>query len=257
MKNDTSPNNLSEVMAKLQSQVEKCQQAIDQVRSMINNQKLQSQIISYTNLYNELYTLIPLIPNEFSAYRDRLRDKILPNLKTKDQPGSDNFGRPIMIPNNGINPYSFGDAIATVHYLSMAMKKEALFSIWDTIHPNISNIAKERFDNGHYADAVEAAFKEVNVRVKKIVKDRTGNELDGANLMRHAFSADNPIIKIGDLSNETGRNVQRGYMDMFAGAMIGIRNPKAHNNQTITQSDAIRKLHFSSMLMYKIDRELQ
>jgi uncharacterized protein (TIGR02391 family) len=75
--------------------------------------------------------------------------------------------------------------------------------------------------------------------------------------MKNAFSVNNPIIKIGDLSNETGRNVQQGYMEMFAGAMTGIRNPKAHNNQTITQSDAIRKLHFASMLMYMIDEELE
>ena len=244
-------------MSKLQTQVEKCQQAIDQVRSMINNKKLPSQSINYTNLYNELYTLIPLIPNEYSIYRDRLRDKVLPNLKTPDQMRSDNFGRSIMLPNNGINPYSFGDAVATIHYLSMAIKNEASFSVWDTMHPTISNIAKERFDNGYFADAVEAAFKEVNVRVKKIVKYKTESEFDGATLMKNAFSVNNPIIKIGDLSNETGRNVQQGYMEMFAGAMTGIRNPKAHNNQTITQSDAIRKLHFASMLMYKIDEELE
>jgi len=30
-----------------------------------------------------------------------------------------------------------------------------------------------------------------------------------------------------------GRNIQRGYMQIFAGAMIGIRNPKAHKNITI------------------------
>ena len=44
-------------------------------------------------------------------------------------------------------------------------------------------------------------------------------------------------------------------MEMFAGAMIGIRNPKAHNNQTISKADAIRNLHFASMLMYKLDNE--
>ena len=45
-------------------------------------------------------------------------------------------------------------------------------------------------------------------------------------------------------------------MEMFAGAMIGIRNPQAHNNLLITKDNAIRELHFASMLMYKIDDEL-
>ena len=74
--------------------------------------------------------------------------------------------------------------------------------------------------------------------------------------MHAAFSVQNPVIKLGNTSTETGANVQQGYMEMFAGAIIGIRNPKAHNNQTISKSDAIRKLHFASMLMYKLDNEL-
>ena len=74
--------------------------------------------------------------------------------------------------------------------------------------------------------------------------------------MQSAFSVQNPIIKLGNVSTETGANIQQGYMEMFAGSMRGIRNPKAHNNQIISRSDAIRKLHFASMLMYKLDNEI-
>ena len=42
-------------------------------------------------------------------------------------------------------------------------------------------------------------------------------------------------------------------MDIFAGAMKGIRNPNAHENTKIYRDDAIRKLMFASLLMYKID----
>ena len=41
-----------------------------------------------------------------------------------------------------------------------------------------------------------------------------------------------------------------------AGAMMGIRNPQAHNNQSVSKSSAIRKLHFASMLMFKLEHEL-
>ena len=40
---------------------------------------------------------------------------------------------------------------------------------------------------------------------------------------------------------------------MFTGAMSAIRNPKAHENMTISKDDAVRKLMFASMLMYKLD----
>ena len=46
---------------------------------------------------------------------------------------------------------------------------------------------------------------------------------------------------------------QKGFMEMLAGAMSALRNPKAHANIPIEQEDAMRRLIFASMLMYKID----
>lgn len=127
---------------------------------------------------------------------------------------------------------------------------------WEYIHPRIESVARSRFYSGMYADAIEASFKEINCQVKEIVKKQTSNELDGANLMKQCFSSNNPILIIQDNTSESGRNIQLGYMEIFSGAMIGIRNPKAHGNQTITREDAVRKLNFASLLMYKIDQAL-
>ena len=242
-------------MNKYREQLNKCIQVVDSVRNMINVQRIPSSAISYNDIYSALYQLVPLIPEECHIFRDRLRDKILPNLKISDLISVNQFGQQLVTPQNGINPYSFGEVIATITYLK-GYDNNNSSSIWDNIHPQIISVAKGRFDNGHYADAVEAAFKEINTRVKKIYKDRTSVEKDGAKLMQAAFSVQNPIIKLGDTSTETGANIQQGYMEMFVGAMIGIRNPQAHNNLLISKDRAIRKLHFASMLMYKIDNEL-
>jgi uncharacterized protein (TIGR02391 family) len=129
-------------------------------------------------------------------------------------------------------------------------------SIWSDIHPKIVSVVKTRFETEHYADAVESALKEVNSVVKDIVRRKTGNELDGANLMRTAFSPNNPIIVLDDLSTETGRNIQQGYMEIFAGAMIGIRNPKAHDNITITEIRAKHFIYLASLLMHKINERI-
>lgn len=124
---------------------------------------------------------------------------------------------------------------------------------WSLIHPSITAIAKRRFDDGHFADAVESALKEVNKRVKDHVKAQTGNELDGADLMCNAFSLKRPVITLADLTTETGKSIQQGYMQMFAGAMTGIRNPKAHENVIIDDGRAIHFLFVASLLMYKLD----
>lgn len=124
---------------------------------------------------------------------------------------------------------------------------------WSMIHPCAISIAQKKFEDGLYADAVESAFKEINKRVKEIVKNKTGEELDGADLMNKAFSLKKSIVILDDLSSETGRNIQQGYMQIFAGAMTGIRNPKAHDNITITPERAIHFIFLASLLMYKLD----
>jgi uncharacterized protein (TIGR02391 family) len=132
----------------------------------------------------------------------------------------------------------------------------SLSSIWNLLHPTVVKLAKPRFESGHYADAAEAVFKEINETVRKLVKNQTGKEYDGANLMQCAFSVSNPILKLDDLGNETGRNIQVGYLQIFSGAMTGIRNPKAHANIEI---DATRSIHFlflASLLFFKIDERI-
>lgn len=127
---------------------------------------------------------------------------------------------------------------------------------WQDIHPKITSVAKRRFENGHYADAVLSAFRELNSCVKKIVMNKTAEELDGSPLMHKAFSPNNPIIVLDNLSTESGRNVQQGYMEIFSGVMIGIRNPKAHENMDIEEIPAKHRIYLASLLMTKIDERI-
>lgn len=139
-------------------------------------------------------------------------------------------------------------------YDDLKEEKTNAADFWRDIHPKISVIAKARFINTHYADAVESALKEINTFVKDIVKRKTSKELDGADLMHTAFFPKNPIIVLDDLSTETGKNIQQGYMEIFAGTMIGIRNPKAHGNIEITKNRAKHSIYLASLLMYKLDK---
>jgi uncharacterized protein (TIGR02391 family) len=75
-----------------------------------------------------------------------------------------------------------------------------------------------------------------------------------ASLMTSVFSVDLPIIKVNQTNDITGHNIQLGVMQMLAGAMSALRNPKAHSNdEKISKEECIRQLMFASMLMYKID----
>jgi uncharacterized protein (TIGR02391 family) len=73
--------------------------------------------------------------------------------------------------------------------------------------------------------------------------------------MNKAFSVNNPIIELDKLDTETGKNIQKGYMQIFSGVMTGIRNPKAHLNIRLNKKEAIHLLFLSSLLMQKIDNK--
>jgi uncharacterized protein (TIGR02391 family) len=129
----------------------------------------------------------------------------------------------------------------------------AIAAAWTLLHPKVRSIAQDRFLAGHYADAVEAAMKELTNSVKAIVRQRGGDDLDGVPLMQTAFSAKNPLIVLADLSTATGKDMQRGYMDLFSGAVAAVRNPKAHANVSITPERAIHLLFLASTLWFTLD----
>lgn len=170
-------------------------------------------------------------------------------LKTRDN---------IFWENGYINIFALGKSNVLIGALidKNTNKTQNVNNVLDLLHSEIIKVSKDKFMDGYYADAVESAFKEINSRVKKIFSQKKPGEKipDGANLMTRVFSADNPIIELDDLTNDSGRNVQLGYMQMLAGAMTGIRNPKAHANIIITREEALNSLFFASLLMDKIDK---
>jgi len=127
---------------------------------------------------------------------------------------------------------------------------------WDFVHPRIKALAQPRIEAGFFGDAVEASFKEVNDSVKRLFVEATGREVDGAGLMNTAFSPNDPIIKLAELDTETGRSTQQGYMQIFAGAMTGIRNPKAHGNLNPDARKALHLIALASLLLCKVDERI-
>lgn len=143
-----------------------------------------------------------------------------------------------------------------LNYLQADGNGQANF--WNLVHKDLVEVSMRKFENGHYADAVESAFKTINKRVKDIVIAKTKKEIDGVSLMREAFGFNStrnkdPIIFLGDITTESGKNIQEGYMQLFAGAMQGIRNPKAHDNIDISKERAMHQIFVASLLMYKLD----
>jgi uncharacterized protein (TIGR02391 family) len=105
------------------------------------------------------------------------------------------------------------------------------------LHPEIVRAASKLYQDGHYSTAVEHAVKALN----GLVRLRSGLEMDGMQLMERAFGPSNPTIKFNDLSDQSDKDEQKGFMMMFSGAVSGLRNPRAHG---FIQDDPERALEF-------------
>jgi uncharacterized protein (TIGR02391 family) len=85
------------------------------------------------------------------------------------------------------------------------------------------------------------------------VKERSGlHDLDGAALMRTAFSKANPVLAFNDLSDQTDLDEQEGMMHLFEGAVLGIRNPGGHTFPEGSEQRAMEYISLLSLLAYRV-----
>ncbi|OFW62603.1 MAG: TIGR02391 family protein [Actinobacteria bacterium RBG_13_63_9] len=102
----------------------------------------------------------------------------------------------------------------------------------------LRSATRQLFIDGHYAEAVEEAYKCVN----NTVKHKSGSSRDGQQLMHYVFDEDNPVLKLNDLKTTSKKDEQKGYKLIFAGCMTGIRNPRAHEHDLREESEAALEL---------------
>jgi len=107
------------------------------------------------------------------------------------------------------------------------------------------------FLNGHFASAVEEAYKYVN----NVVKSKSGqHHLDGSPLMESAFGPTSRRLRFNALKTASQRDQQIGYMKIFAGCVTGIRNPRAHEHAYLDQPDvALELLVLANHLMRMVN----
>lgn len=117
-------------------------------------------------------------------------------------------------------------------------------------HPYIEKGCTRLFVDGHYAQAVEESAK----AVFQYLRVATGLNLDGSPLATQVFSVKNPILAFSDLSDETKKNEQVGFMQMLSAFAMGVRNPLAHTHGKLEEAQkAFEYLALASLFCRRID----
>ena len=90
------------------------------------------------------------------------------------------------------------------------------------LHPVVLKAVGELYAGGHYATAIEAATKALEVAVR----EQSGLPAAG-NLMGRAFADDGPL-DVHHHEGVTGKDEQTGFRFLYMGAATALRNPRHH-----------------------------
>ncbi len=117
------------------------------------------------------------------------------------------------------------------------------------LHPAVIAAASDMFTDGHYSQAAFEALKALDRRVR----EQSGLQLSGRELMTRAFTGDPPAIDLSVETGQSGRDEQEGFRFIFMGVAQGIRNPKGHELQQDDPQRALEYLGLVSVLFRRLD----
>lgn len=127
-------------------------------------------------------------------------------------------------------------------------------STYDAVITNkaLRRKTEKLFKDGHHARAVEEAYKLLDNTVK-VKAGLQQTDLTGAKLMQTAFFPNKPLLRLNECVSTSEQNEQSGYMQILAGCMVGIRNPRAHDSDwEDTEERSLQLLSFANHLMERI-----
>jgi uncharacterized protein (TIGR02391 family) len=117
-------------------------------------------------------------------------------------------------------------------------------------HKSVVFVSKKLFIDGHYSQSIFEACKLLENAVKK----KSGLKLTGLPLMQQAFSPNKPILKLNSMSDQSEKDEQAGLMQIYAGVMLGIRDPKGHSIINLKDREkALEYLSLISLLFRRLD----
>ncbi len=121
------------------------------------------------------------------------------------------------------------------------------------IHESLPPKVRALFDDGHYAEAAYAAYKYLDSEVRRL----SGIAKSGYKLMMEALNGDAAAtaIKLTPLSSTSEKDEQEGFRYLFAGSIMAIRNPRAHEHTVNDDLETgLGHLSLVTLLLRRLER---
>ena len=117
------------------------------------------------------------------------------------------------------------------------------------VYAQLPSKVRHLFDDAHYAEATFEAFKFLDKELQR----HSGSHESGFKLAMQILNEATPLIKLNQLASISDKDEQKGYQFMFAGAFMGIRNPRGHEYEVQDNLDTcLDHLSLVSMLLRRL-----
>jgi len=117
------------------------------------------------------------------------------------------------------------------------------------VHPDLPDLVRHLFDDGHFAQATFEAFKYVD----KVVQKHADSTEIGTKLMGKAFGETGAVV-LTRRQTSSDTSEEKGYYHLFAGGVLAIRNPRGHEHSIQDSPDnCLDHLAFASMLLRRLE----
>lgn len=123
---------------------------------------------------------------------------------------------------------------------------------------NLKNLLDERLwdsvKRNYLHDNYTGAILDSVQHLGDLIREKTGLESDGIQLVGDAFGGKNPKLKLNKLQTESDNNVQKGVEFLLRGIYTGYRNPRSHTKFEDTKEDADAIIIFINHLSQTISK---
>jgi len=124
-----------------------------------------------------------------------------------------------------------------------------VMQVRELLAEEIHRVSWALLDQGHYRESMINAI----LCLFDMIREETGLQDDGASLVGKAFSVDNPRIILSDLQSESGKNIQKGIIQILQGYFQAYRNVGSHSLRvSVDKKEALSVLIGVSRLYEKI-----
>jgi uncharacterized protein (TIGR02391 family) len=122
------------------------------------------------------------------------------------------------------------------------------------IEPRLDGRLWAAIDNAYQSGNYTGAILDSIHFIGELIREKSGLDGDGVQLVGQAFGGQNPKVKVTKLQTETDENIQKGVEQFLRGIYQAIRNPRSHGKFTDSVEDAEVIILFINYLVNTIDK---